>query len=132
MQSSTSPAGTPQSAVVGVVVSDDFEIVFDTLDITRKAQNLRRRREIAFVLGGAAPDGERTIQYEGLADEPGGRERARLVELYYVVFPDGRERLQWPGLTYFRVQPTWLRYSDYTLSPPLILEFDRAALDALT
>jgi len=27
--------------------------------------------------------------------------------------------------------PTWIRYSNYNASPPLILEFDAAALAAL-
>ena len=43
-------------------------------------------------------------------------------------FPDGRERQAWPGLTYVRVTPTWLRYSDYSVDPPEIVEFDVADL----
>jgi hypothetical protein len=66
-----------------------------------------------------------------MADEPTGAERVRLTELYYGVFPDGRERLSWRGLTYFRAKPTWLRYSDYNQMPPEILEFDEPALRAL-
>lgn len=131
VQSSTHPGGAPQSAVVGIAVSDDFEIVFDTVDTSRKARNLRARGDIAFVLGGLAPNDERTVQYEGVADEPSGPERTRLTELYYTVFPDGRERLQWPGLIYLRATPTWLRYADYTRNPPEIVELDRAALKAL-
>jgi hypothetical protein len=131
VQSSTHATGAPQSAVVGIAVSDDFEIVFDTVDTSRKAQNLRQRAELAFVLGGLAPNDERTVQYEGVGDEPGGAERARLAELYYSVLPDGRERLKWPGLIYVRATPTWLRYSDYNQNPPQIVEFDRAALKEL-
>jgi len=117
--------------VVGIAVSDDFEIVFDTIDTSRKAKNLRQRGAIAFVLGGLAPNDERTVQYEGVADEPSGAEHARLTKLSYSVFPDGRDRLQWPGLTYIRAIPTWLRYSDYTQEPPRIVELDGAALQAL-
>lgn len=131
VQSSTHANGAPQSAVVGIAVSDDFEIVFDTLDASRKAQNLRARAGIAFVIGSPAGDAERSVQFEGVADEPTGAERARLTALYYAVFPDGRERLQWPGLTYIRATPTWLRYSDYDQNPPHIVEFDGAALRAL-
>ena len=131
VQSSTHASGAPQSAVVGIAVSDAFEIVFDTIGTSRKARNLRARAGIAFVIGSLAGDAERSVQFEGVADEPTGAERARLTALYYAVFPDGRERLQWPGLTYIRATPTWLRYSDYDQQPPHIVELDAAALRAL-
>ncbi len=132
VQSSIHPGGAPQSAVVGIAVSDDFEIVFDTLGTSRKAVNLRQRAEIAFVIGSLEGTDERTVQVEGRADEPQGAERARLIDLYLAVFPDGRVRQQWPGLTYLRATPRWLRYSDYTRDPPLIAEWDAAALRRLT
>ena len=131
VQSSLHPSGAPQSAVVGIAVSDDFEIVFDTLATSRKGQNLRRRGDIAFVIGSLEGKDERTVQYEGRADEPTGAERARLTELYFGVFPDGRERQKWPGLTYIRATPTWLRYSDYNVDPPTIVELDGAGLREL-
>jgi hypothetical protein len=128
VESSVHPGGSPQSAVVGVAVSDDFEIVFDTLDSSRKAQNLRRKPEIAIVFRGLMQDDERTVQYEGVTDEPTDAERARLIDLYLGVFPDGQARQTWTGLIYVRAKPTWLRYSDYSQDPPEIVEFDRAAL----
>jgi hypothetical protein len=35
---------------------------------------------------------------------------------------DGRERLAWPGITHFRVRPTWVRYSDFTQNLPRVVE----------
>lgn len=131
VQSSAHPTGAPQSAVVGIAVSDSFEIVFDTLGTSRKAQNLRHHSPIAFVIGGLVPNDERTVQYEGIADEPRGSDRTRLTDLYYTVFPDGQERLKWFGLIYIRAAPTWLRYSNYNQDPPEIHEFDTAALQTL-
>ena len=131
VQSSTHPSGAPQSAIVGIAVSDDFEIVFDTLASSRKATNLRRHSSIAFVIGGLVHDDERTVQYEGIAAEPSGSDRTRLTDLYYTVFPDGQERLKWSGLIYIRATPTWLRYSNYNQDPPEIHEFDAAALRTL-
>ena len=128
VQSSVHPNGAPQSAVVGIAVSDDFEIVFDTVASSRKGQNLRRRSEIALVIGSLEGKDERTVQYEGFADEATGPELARLIALYLRVFPDGRERQKWPGLTYIRAIPKWLRYSDYNIDPPEILELDAEAL----
>lgn len=131
VQSSTHPSEAPQSAVVGIAVSESFEIVFDTLATSRRAQNLRHNSLIAFVIGGLVSNDERTVQYEGIADELSGSDRTRLRDLYYTVFPDGQERLKWSGLIYIRTVPTWLRYSNYNQDPPEIHEFDRAALQAL-
>jgi general stress protein 26 len=128
VQASVSSDGVPQAAVVGFIVSDDFEFLFDTLDSTRKVTNLRRSAKAALVVGGLGDGDERTAQIEGLADEPRGSDLERLKELYFARFPDGRERLKWPGITYIRVRPTWIRYSDFNRKPPRITEFHRDAL----
>jgi len=122
VQASVAASGTPQAAVVGIVVTDDFEIFFDTMDDSRKALNLRRSPGIAFVIGGTHAGDDRTVQYEGIADEPRGNELERLKALYFDRFPDGRERQRLPGCLYFRVRPVWIRYSNFTPSPPEIVE----------
>jgi uncharacterized protein YhbP (UPF0306 family) len=127
VQATGNSAG-PQAAVVGIVVSDAFEIVFDTLDTTRKARNLRLDPRIAFVVGGTGPKDERTVQYQGLVDEPTGAELTRLKQLYFSRFPDGPSRESWDGITYFRARPTWLRFSDYSKEPALIVEFSASDL----
>ncbi|HUK35759.1 MAG TPA: pyridoxamine 5'-phosphate oxidase family protein [Vicinamibacterales bacterium] len=123
VQASVSPENGPQAAVVGFAVTDRFEIVFDTLDSTRKVRNLRSNRKLALVIGGSTEGEERTAQYEGVADIPEGKELDRLKSAYYAVYPDGPSRLTWRGLVYVRVRPTWIRYSDYTAAPPLVVEF---------
>src|SRR5262245_40546480 len=123
VQTSVSPSFAPQAAVVGIVVTDDLEVFFDTLDVTRKMHNLRRNPKIAFVIGGLTHGDERTVQYEGVADEPVGAELERLKELYFFRFPDGRERQSWRGLVYVRARPTWIRYSDFNRRLPEIVEF---------
>ena len=116
------PTG-PQAAVVGIAVTDTLEIVFDSIETSRKIRNLRADPRVSFVIGGTTPPQERTVQYEGVADEPQGEERERLKETYYVVYPDGKLRLGWAGLVYIRVRPTWIRYSDFNVSPPVLQEF---------
>src|SRR5579884_1113448 len=123
VEASVSTSSHAQGAVVGFAISDEFEIIFDTLDSTRKVANLRQNPRVAFVIGGLLPGDERTAQYEGIADEPSGAELDRLTEIYYQVHPDGRARRSWAGLTYIRVRPTWIRYSDYNVNPPQIVEF---------
>ena len=128
VQASVTAAGTSQAAVVGIAITDRFEVVFDTLGSSRKATNLRGNPSIALVMGGLLPGDERTVQYEGVADEPTGEERDRLTDVYYSVYPDGRDRLSWPGLTYVRVRPQWIRYSDFGQPTPLIVEFTAGQL----
>lgn len=120
VQASIAPSGAPQAAVVGFAVSDALEIVFDTTEDTRKYKNLRADPRIALVIGW---DDEITAQLEGVADFPEGAELERIRECYFVAYPDGRDRLAWPGITHVRVRPTWARYSDFTQDPPQIVEF---------
>jgi hypothetical protein len=129
VQASVSPELRAQAAVVGFAVSDRFEIVFDTVESTRKARNLRSNQHVALVVGGLMPGDERTAQIDGIADEPDGNDLERLKIVYYEAYPDGPNRLSWPGLIYVRVRPTWVRFSDYTVEPPVIVEFDEAQLD---
>jgi pyridoxine/pyridoxamine 5'-phosphate oxidase len=128
VQASVSPTGRPQAAVVGIVVSDRFEVFFDTLMTTRKAENLRHNPAVAMVIGPISDGAERTVQLEGVADEPAGTNLRRLLDLYFDRFPDGRDRQAWAGITYMRVTPMWLRYSDYSADPPLIVEMSDSDL----
>lgn len=118
--SSLSPDGVPQSALVGIATTSALEIVFDTLQSTRKYRNLMARPGCSFVVGCME---EQTLQFEGTASEPRGRELQRYQEIYFRAWPDGPERLKWPGITHLVVRPTWIRYSDFDQRPPLIEEF---------
>jgi len=128
VQASVSPDSRPQAAVIGIAVSDRFEVIFDTLESTRKARYVRRNPRVALVIGGLVPGDERTVQLEGVADEPSGSELERVKAIYYSSHPDGPDRVNWPGLTYVRVRPRWVRYSDYNATPPLVVEFAGKAL----
>ena len=119
VQSTVSPSGDPQAAVVGIAVTPEMEIVFDTLDTTRKCRNLRADPKIALVIGW---DQEITVQLEGLADEPTGADRDRILDAYFAVYPECRDHLAWTGITHFRVRPTWIRYSNFN-APQQIIEF---------
>jgi general stress protein 26 len=119
VQASVAEAGAPQAAVVGIVVTEDLEIFFDTLATSRKARNLRRDPRVAFVIGW---DEEQTVQYEGVTDEPDGADLVRLKEIYFAHFPDGRERERQPDIAYFRARPRWARYSDFRTSDVKIVE----------
>src|SRR4029077_2444109 len=106
----TEAGGQAQSALVGIAVSPEIEIYFDTLGDTHKAKNLRRDPRISLVIGW---DNEQSAQLEGIDDEPKGAERTALKRIYYAAWPDGPTRESWPGITWVRVRPRWLRFSDF-------------------
>lgn len=116
--SSVAESGAPSGAVVGVAVSDDLDLVFDTLDSTRKAANLRRDARVALTMWKDAV----TAQIEGLAEPiPPGDPR---IAVYLAAFPEGRERLAWPGILHFAVRPRWIRVSDFSGPSPLLTEVE--------
>lgn len=125
---SISPDGRPQAALVGFVVNDDFELFFDAFGATRKVANLRANPRAAVVIGGTTPGDERTVQFEGVADEPAGDALAAFLKQYLADLHDGKRRSQQPGITYFRIRPEWLRYTDLNAAPSRVEEFDAAAL----
>lgn len=118
--------GAPQAALVGIAITDRFELVFDSVDSSRKIGNIRRDPRVAVVLGGTMQDG-RTVQLDGIADEPTGDEGERIREAYFRRWPDGRERQSWRGITHVRITPQWLRFSDWTVSPVVVAEWVRGA-----
>ncbi len=117
--SSLSSAGTPQSALVGIAVSPELEIIFDTVKSSRKYRNLIANPACSFVVGWG---GEQTVQFEGVAEESQGSELKRFQEIYFAAWPDGPARMSWPGITWFVVRPRWIRYSDFDQNPPVIEE----------
>jgi len=120
----TGEASKSQSALVGIAVTPQLEIIFDTVKSSRKYKNLISRPACSFVIGWI---GEQTIQYEGKAEELSGPTLERCQKIYFQTWPDGPTRLSWPGIGYLVVRPRWIRYSDFDQNPPLIREFTFSA-----
>jgi Pyridoxamine 5'-phosphate oxidase len=118
--SSLSPSETPQSALVGIAITPQLNIIFDTVKTSRKYRNLTERPTCSLVVGWS---GEQTVQLEGVAEEPEGADLKRYQASYFTVWPDGPGRMRWPGITWLVVYPLWIRYSDYSQTPRLIEEF---------
>jgi uncharacterized protein YhbP (UPF0306 family) len=110
-------AGKPEAALINIAVTPDLEIVFETTSATRKFANLENNSEIALVVGW---EGEQTLQYDGIVDQPEGVALDRLRSLYISRFPEKDSHQYWPGNSYFRVRPFWIRFSDY--DPPRRIE----------
>lgn len=118
---SVSPEGAPEAAMMGIAVTPGLEIIFDTVRSARKYANLLANPRVALVIGG---EGEITVQYEGVAEELGGDMLRSYQDVYFGTYPDGCDRLKWPGITYFRVNPRWVRYSNFNENDREITEFE--------
>ena len=101
--------GSPEVAVVNLAVTNELELIFETLHTTRKCENLRRDPRVAIVVW----HGEETLQYEGIADEPDHYALEPLLETYFAAQPQALNHCGWPGLIYVRVRPRWIRLSRY-------------------
>ena len=72
----------PQGALVGYAVTSDLEILFDTVRTSRKYGNMIANPRVSFTVGNTVGKGdERTVQYEGIAEELAGESLARFQEL---------------------------------------------------
>lgn len=120
---SVSADGRPSAATVGIVVTDTGDVIFDTVETTRKAEHLRRNPAIAITVGSLEADASTTVQYEGIATFPEGADLEATRAAYLGVFPDGAARLHWPGIVHVRVRPRWIRYSTFATDPPRVHEF---------
>ena len=115
--STVSDKNMPESALIGIAVSEDLEIVFDTVNSSRKYKNILQNPNVAIVIGW---DNEVTLQLEGTAREL-SPEDTSYKELYFDVFPDAKIRAEtWEDVVHFVIKPNWVRYSN--LNDPNTIE----------
>ncbi len=108
------PLNEPEAAVMGIAVTHELEIIFDTVTTSRKYQNLILNPAIAIAIGW---DGEETLQFEGTATVLTGPDAQKYRETYFQKFNDRRNRAEtWPDIVHFKVTPKWLRYSKFGAS----------------
>lgn len=107
--STVGPDGAPQAAFLSIAATDRGELVFDARSDSRKVANIRRDPRVAVVMGGG--DGT-TLQGQGIADLPEGRELERCAAAYVAAFPEFARSLR-DGVVVIRVTLNWARYGDY-------------------
>ena len=104
----------PESAVVEFSETEDLEIIFNTLSDSRKYKNLQTKNNVAVVIGW---DEDITVQYEGEVFELSGEELAKYKEIFFKKLPHARKWKKVKGITFFKVVPKWIRYSDLRKHP---------------
>lgn len=115
-------SGRPQSALVSFAELPSLEILFQTVEYSRKYRNLNGNQAVALVIGWDL-ENYRTLQYEGVAEQIPADE----AEQYHRYFLDKESPaseiiLKNPRARFFRVKPTWLRYSDYSCGNAQFIE----------
>lgn len=106
--------GNTESAVMEFGDTPELELIFDTLCTTRKYRNLQKNPVISFVIGW---ENGSTVQYEGIATELHGKNLAKYKQF---MFQKNASFQRWEGLVgmrYFKVIPTWIRYSAMDETP---------------
>ncbi|MDR7110374.1 general stress protein 26 [Microbacterium trichothecenolyticum] len=112
-----SPSGAPEAALVGIAALDDGTLVFDTLALSRKAENLRHDHRIAVVIG---TDGAVSVQIDGFGTIVHGTLREEYGGAYNEQFP-GSRALD-PEFAVIVVRPAWVRVYDASTSPANVTE----------
>lgn len=111
----------PEAAVLEFSETDDLEIIFDTFSTYRKYKNLQDNPKIALVIGW---DGDITVQYEGIAKELSGEELEQCKRIHIQKLPKAVKFENMKVVRYFKVKPTWIRYSDLSKDPWEVFEAD--------
>jgi hypothetical protein len=77
--------GAPQSALVGIAITPELEIIFDLVEKSRKFPNIARDPRVAFLIGWP---GEVKVQYEGVARQISSAQLGPYPEIYLRKFTD--------------------------------------------
>ena len=108
----------PESAVVAFSETDNLELIFGSFSDTRKNKNLQNNNRVSFVIS----DNNITVQYEGLAKELSGSEAIKAREIHLFKNPSSKKYAFDEKQRFFKVTPTWIRYSDFNYNPKKVFE----------
>lgn len=114
--------GQPEAALIGFGDTEDLELIFGTYNSSKKYKNLQENSRVAFVIGWDSSE-YTTVQYEGIATELFGDEQEKYVSLFHQKTPSSARYQSHPEQRYFKVTPTWIRYSDLSGEEEIIEEF---------
>lgn len=94
--------------------NENLELFFGTFQNERKYKNLKKNPHVSFVIGWDDKI-HTTLQYEGVAHEL-KRDDLETARQYFLKKPGNintEEFLYHPKFRFFKVTPTWIRYSNY-------------------
>ncbi len=111
--STVSESGQPQSALVGFAEDEDNNLYFQTKETSRKAANLQLSNKVSFVIGWEVAS-LTTLQYQGTAERVTSEtEISAFKQRFIDKKSPAAQYLENPDVQFYKVTPTWLRYSNY-------------------
>lgn len=117
--STVNPQNKPESAVVEFGETDNLELIFDAYSNSRKAKNIKLNTNVSFVIGW---DKDITVQYEGKAVQLEGQELENYKKIYIQKNKNVKKWEKVKGIIFFKVVPSWIRYSDLNKDPWEVFE----------
>ena len=115
--------GAPMSATVAFSVTVDGNLIVGTDEQSRKSQNIDRDSRVAMTI--TDPERRITVQLQGTAEKISHEEfEHRYEREHYRLRPKSLPFRDKPGQCHILVTPTHLRFSDVSVYPWAITEFD--------
>lgn len=114
--STVAPDHKSESAVMAYAIQDDFTFIMSTEATTRKYQNILTNPHVSIVVGGLDSP---SLQIEGIASI--SEDQLAIKDFALNQHPDLKDYLS-DTIKFFEIKTTWLRYSDFNQSPPIIEE----------
>jgi general stress protein 26 len=109
----------PHSAVVGIYVGKNSELVFGTFKSSRKYQNLKKNSRVSLVIGW---DSGKTVQYEGDAEELEASAVEKFEKAHLDHMSTAAKYVSKEEAVFFKITPRWIRYTDTSKDPWEIIE----------
>ena len=111
--STVSESGQPQSALIGFAEDEAGNLYFQTKETSRKAANLQISNKVSFVIGWDVAS-LTTLQYQGSAERVTSEtEISAFKQRFINKKSPAAQYLENPDVQFYKVTPTWLRYSNY-------------------
>lgn len=104
----------PESAVVGIAVTEHLEIICATYVDSRKHQNILKNPKVALVIGW---EHGKTVQYEGEAARLNKKEAEEHLRTTFANVPTVAKHLTNNFEVMYKITPAWIRYSDFSRDP---------------
>lgn len=111
--------GNPHGATIDFVVDENLNLLFNTALISKKYRNLEKNPNVCVVF---SDNSNITLQYQGKVKELEGH----LAKHYQEIYDNSTVRKLWKIDVFklFRIEPTYVRYSNYLNYPPKIKEIE--------
>ncbi len=113
--------GFPNSAAMSFSESDDLEIIFFTLDDTKKFKNIQNNQKVAVTVGWSFEDFI-TAQYQGIASQVNINDSLEYVTRHLEKNPFSKNFINNPSEAMFIIKPTYIKYSNLKADPKEVFE----------